>query len=63
ANTPQSAREQILKTQALTENPFQVNFFCHQSTELNVEKVKQWLAEGNLMSDVQVEQVNLLDTH
>ena len=26
ANTPQSAREQILKTQALTENPFQVNF-------------------------------------
>ncbi|MBF6831672.1 nitronate monooxygenase [Acinetobacter baumannii] len=43
ANTPQSAREQILKTQALTENPFQVNFFCHQSTELNVEKAKQWL--------------------
>lgn len=43
ANTPQSACEQILKTQALTENPFQVNFFCHQSTELNVEKAKQWL--------------------
>ncbi|MEQ1086544.1 NAD(P)H-dependent flavin oxidoreductase [Acinetobacter seifertii] len=43
ANTPQSAREQILKTQALTENPFQVNFFCHQSTELNIEKAKQWI--------------------
>lgn len=43
ANTPQSAREQILKTQALTENPFQVNFFCHQSTELNLEKAKQWV--------------------
>lgn len=43
ANTPQSAREQILKTQALTENSFQVNFFCHQSTELNLEKAKQWI--------------------
>ena len=43
ANTPQSAREQILKTQALTENSFQVNFFCHQSTELNLEKAKQWV--------------------
>lgn len=43
ANTPQSVREQILKTQALTENPFQVNFFCHQSTELNLEKAKQWI--------------------
>ncbi|PTV55325.1 NAD(P)H-dependent flavin oxidoreductase [Acinetobacter seifertii] len=43
ANTSQSAREQILKTQALTENSFQVNFFCHQSTELNLEKAKQWI--------------------
>ncbi|WP_347017106.1 nitronate monooxygenase [Acinetobacter seifertii] len=43
ANTPQSAREQILKTQALTENSFQVNFFCHQSKELNLEKAKQWI--------------------
>ena len=43
ANTPQNAREQILKTQALTENSFQVNFFCHQSTELNLEKAKQWI--------------------
>lgn len=43
ANTPQSAREQILKTQALTENSFQVNFFCHQSTELNLEKAQQWI--------------------
>ena len=43
ANTPQSAREQILRTQALTENSFQVNFFCHQSTELNLEKAKQWI--------------------
>ncbi|QNW95641.1 nitronate monooxygenase [Acinetobacter seifertii] len=43
ANTPQSAREQILKTQALTENSFQVNFFCHQSTKLNLEKAKQWI--------------------
>ncbi|KHO14081.1 2-nitropropane dioxygenase [Acinetobacter baumannii] len=43
ANTPQSAREQILKTQALTENSFQVNFFCHQSTELDLEKAQQWI--------------------
>jgi len=43
ANTAQSAREQILKTQALTENSFQVNFFCHQSSKLDIEKAKQWI--------------------
>lgn len=34
ANTAETTRSQILKTQALTEQPFQVNFFCHQSVEL-----------------------------
>lgn len=43
ANTAQSAREQILKTQTLTENPFQVNFFCHQPEQLNPQTSAQWI--------------------
>jgi nitronate monooxygenase len=43
ANTAQSAREQILKTQELTENSFQVNFFCHQSEQLNPQTSAQWI--------------------
>ena len=29
ANTVDAAREQILRTQELTDFPFQTNFFCH----------------------------------
>lgn len=43
ANTAQSAREQILKTQTLTEKPFQVNFFCHQPEQLNLQTSAQWI--------------------
>ncbi|ERS01111.1 2-nitropropane dioxygenase [Acinetobacter sp. COS3] len=43
ANTPSAAKELILKTQALTEKPFQVNFFCHQSESLNPDIAQQWI--------------------
>ncbi|MGA6136779.1 NAD(P)H-dependent flavin oxidoreductase [Acinetobacter dispersus] len=43
ANTPAAAKAQILKTQELTDQPFQVNFFCHQSEELNTETAQQWI--------------------
>ncbi|RZF53717.1 nitronate monooxygenase [Acinetobacter halotolerans] len=43
ANTPESAKAQILKTQELTDLPFQVNFFCHQPEPLNAEIAKQWI--------------------
>jgi len=43
ANTPEAAKAQILKTQELTDQPFQVNFFCHQSEELNTETAQQWI--------------------
>lgn len=38
-----AAREQILATQALTDAPFQVNFFCHDSQQLDDEITTQWL--------------------
>ncbi|ARD28164.1 MULTISPECIES: NAD(P)H-dependent flavin oxidoreductase [Acinetobacter calcoaceticus/baumannii complex] len=43
ANTAQSAREQILKTQTLTEKSFQVNFFCHHPEQLNSQTSTQWI--------------------
>ncbi len=43
ANTAQSAREQILKTQTLTEKSFQVNFFCHHPEQLNLQVSTQWI--------------------
>ncbi|MFW1807305.1 NAD(P)H-dependent flavin oxidoreductase [Acinetobacter ursingii] len=43
ANNLSSAREQILKTQALTDAPFQVNFFCHQPQILNVQEAQRWI--------------------
>ncbi|MCU4581309.1 nitronate monooxygenase [Acinetobacter gyllenbergii] len=43
ANTPEAAKAQILKTQELTDHPFQVNFFCHQSESLNQETAQQWI--------------------
>ncbi|WP_343620928.1 nitronate monooxygenase [Acinetobacter proteolyticus] len=43
ANTPETAKAQILKTQELTDHAFQVNFFCHQSEALNPETAQQWI--------------------
>ena len=42
ANTPAQALQHILATQALTDRPFQVNFFCHQSVSLNPEQAQVW---------------------
>lgn len=43
AHTPEAAKAEILKTQTLTQQPFQVNFFCHQSQSLNPHKAQQWI--------------------
>ncbi|OTG91603.1 NAD(P)H-dependent flavin oxidoreductase [Acinetobacter sp. ANC 3813] len=43
ASTASSAREQILKTQELTDQPFQVNFFCHQPAVLDAQIAQQWI--------------------
>ena len=43
ANTVAAAREQILKTQVLTDFPFQVNFFCHESAALDEQAAQAWL--------------------
>ena len=43
ANTVEAAKLQILKTQELTDRPFQVNFFCHQSQQLNDDDAQIWI--------------------
>ena len=43
ANTPETAKTEILKTQTLTDKPFQVNFFCHQPERLDPQKAQQWI--------------------
>mgnify|MGYP006164415889 CR=1 FL=1 len=43
ANSAETAKVQILKTQELTDHPFQVNFFCHQSEQLDPEITQQWI--------------------
>ncbi|AYA04508.1 nitronate monooxygenase [Acinetobacter sp. WCHAc010034] len=43
ASTAEAARQQILATQALTDQPFQVNFFCHQSAALDSQTAQQWI--------------------
>ena len=43
ASSIESARNQILDTQALTDLPFQVNFFCHESVESNVASQQVWI--------------------
>lgn len=43
ASTVEAARKQILATQALTDQPFQVNFFCHESIEPNAEIQQKWI--------------------
>ena len=43
ASSVEAARQQILETQALTHQPFQVNFFCHQTLELDHDAAEQWI--------------------
>lgn len=43
ASSVESARQQILDTQALTDHPFQVNFFCHHSVAPQPELNHQWI--------------------
>lgn len=43
AASVESARKQILETQSLTDKPFQVNFFCHQSVVASTEEKQQWI--------------------
>lgn len=43
ASTVDAARKQILRTQELTDQPFQVNFFCHESCDLNSEVSQKWI--------------------
>lgn len=43
ASNVASCREQIRATQALTDQPFQVNFFCHQSEEIKPEQHQTWI--------------------
>lgn len=38
-----AARQQILETKALTDAPFQVNFFCHTSVAVNPALNLQWI--------------------
>lgn len=43
ASSVTQAREQILKTQQLTERSFQVNFFCHQSVAEDTQANQVWI--------------------
>lgn len=43
ASNAETAKQAILKTQQLTDKPFQVNFFCHQPTAYDTEKAQQWI--------------------
>jgi nitronate monooxygenase len=45
ASSVAAAKAQILKTQELTDHPFQVNFFCHDSEALNDELAQAWIAQ------------------
>lgn len=38
-----SAKQQILGTKALTDQPFQVNFFCHQSIPQDTQRNQAWI--------------------
>lgn len=43
ASTVEQARAQILETQQLTDRPFQVNFFCHQSVAEDHQANQVWI--------------------
>ncbi|OTG65871.1 NAD(P)H-dependent flavin oxidoreductase [Acinetobacter silvestris] len=43
ASSIESARTQILRTKQLTDGAFQLNFFCHAPTELNISENTAWI--------------------
>jgi nitronate monooxygenase len=43
ASSVEDARQQILKTQQLTDKSIHVNFFCHESIEENPETNQNWI--------------------
>ena len=43
ASSVPQATQQILATQALTDEPFQVNFFCHESESLDQKIATDWI--------------------
>ena len=43
ASNAETAKQAILRTQQLTDKPFQVNFFCHQPTAYDADKAQQWI--------------------
>lgn len=43
AASPEQAREAIRATRALTDRPFNVNFFCHRPAHHNPEREQAWL--------------------
>ena len=45
ATSVAAARQQILATFELTDQPFQVNFFCHESEILDETVAMQWIAQ------------------
>ena len=45
ASSVENARQQILQTQELTEQPFQVNFFCHDTVELDEQVAAKWIMQ------------------
>lgn len=42
ANTVEAARQQIQETQNLTPHPFQLNFFCHESSSTDIQANALW---------------------
>ena len=44
AHTVDAAREQILRTQELTDFPFQTNFFCHETSPLDEVAAQAWIS-------------------
>src|SRR5690606_19924841 len=45
ASSSEAARQQVLKTQELTDCPFQVNFFCHESVPVDEAVAQAWIAQ------------------
>lgn len=45
ASSVENARQQILQTQELTDQPFQVNFFCHDTVELDEQVAAKWIMQ------------------
>ncbi|CDO94429.1 unnamed protein product [Kluyveromyces dobzhanskii CBS 2104] len=43
SSSVEKAKSAIIATQKLTKKPFQVNFFCHEPQEVNVEAASKWI--------------------